>query len=132
MPIVLDTHAWIWWVTEDDRLSPSAREAIEAGAREGRLWLASISIWEVGKKIEKGQLVFDRALDDWLDLALGRAGLRTAELSRSVLVESCRLPAGLAGDPADQLIVATARAHGAVLVTRDAKLRGYPHVRTLW
>ena len=74
----------------------------------------------------------DRALDDWLDLALDRAGLRTAELTRSVLVESCRLPGGLAGDPADQIIVATARTQGAILVTRDANLRAYPHVRTLW
>ena len=132
MPIVLDTHAWVWWVTSDERLSESAREAIEASRRKGMLRLSAISIWAVAKKVEKGQLVLDRALDDWLDLALEPEGLSTASLSRSVLVESCRLPAELAGDPADQMIVATARAHGAVLVTRDSRLRSSEHVRTLW
>ncbi len=132
MPIVLDTHAWIWWVTEDDRLSETAREAIETSRAEGTLWLSSISIWEVAKKVEKGQLALDRALDDWLDLALEPAGVKTVPLHRSVLVESCRLPDVLPGDPADQIIVATARAQGAVLVTRGAKLREYGYVRTLW
>ena len=132
MPIVLDTHAWIWWITEDVRLSNPAREAIRASGARGSLWLSSISIWEIAKKIEKGQIVLDRALDDWLDHALEPAGIQTVTLSRSVLVESCRLPDGLSGDPADQIIVATARAQGAVLVTRDERLRQYPHIRTLW
>lgn len=88
MPIVVDTHAWIWWVTEDERLSGAARRAIQASLSEGTLWLSAISIWEVAKKVEKGQLMLDRALDDWLDLALEPAGLRVAPLTRSVLVES--------------------------------------------
>ena len=132
MPIVLDTHAWIWWVTEDERLSETARRAIETSRADGTLWLSSISIWEVAKKVEKGQLALDRALDDWLDLALDPAGVRAVPLHRSILVESCRLPDVLPGDPSHQIIVATARAQGAVLVTRDAKLREYGHVRTLW
>ena len=132
MPIVLDTHAWIWWVTEDERLSETARRAIETSRADGTLWLSSISIWEVAKKVERGQLTLDRALDDWLDLALDPAGVRPVPLPRSILVESCRLPDVLPGDPSDQIIVATARAQGAVLVTRDAKLREYGHVRTLW
>lgn len=132
MPIVLDTHAWIWWITEDGRLSEPAREAIESSLARGNLWLSSISIWEIAKKVEKGQITLDRALDDWLDLALEPAGVKTVPLNRSILVESCRLPEALPGDPADQIIVATARTQGAVLITRDAKLREYGHVRTLW
>ena len=132
MPIVLDTHAWIWWVTNDDRLSAQARKAIETSRAEGNLWLSSISIWEIAKKVEKRQLVLDQPLDDWLDLALEPAGIKTVPLSRSVLVESCRLSEALPGDPADQIIAATARTQGAVLITRDAKLRKYGHVRTLW
>ena len=132
MPIVLDTHAWIWWVTNDDRLSAQARKAIDTSRAEGNLWLSSISIWEIAKKVEKRQLVLGQPLDDWLDLALEPAGIKTVPLSRSVLVESCRLPEALPGDPADQIIAATARTQGAVLITRDAKLRKYGHVRTLW
>lgn len=132
MPTVLDTHAWIWWVTEDRRLSLSARRAIAAAEAHQTLWVSLISAWEVAKKVEKNQLVLDRPLVDWLDLVTTKHGLQMAELSRHVLVESCRLPAGLEGDPADQIIVATARDREATLITKDQRLRDYGHVRTLW
>lgn len=132
MRALLDTHAWLWWVTEDRRLSAAARRAIAGSQRREALWLALISIWEVAKKVEKGQLVLDRPLDDWLDLATTMPGLQISQLTRAILVESCRLPAPFAGDPADQLIVATARAHGAVVVTKDRKMRDYSHVRCTW
>ena len=132
MPIVLDTHAWMWWVTGDQRLSAGASTAIREGLAERSLWISAISIWEVAKKVEKKKLELDRSLDDWLDLATDHEGLQVAELTRSVLVESCRLPGLLAGDPADQIIAATARARGAALVTKDTRLRDYEHVRTVW
>jgi PIN domain nuclease of toxin-antitoxin system len=132
MPTLLDTHAWIWWVTEDSRLSARARSAIAASAAEQDLWLSLISVWEVAKKVEKKQLVLDRPLDQWLDQAVARPGLGQWELTRSILVQSCELPQPFHGDPADQILVATARQRGAVLVTRDLQLRRYSHVRTLW
>ena len=132
MRAILDTHAWLWWVTQNPRLSDTARDAIEDAQSEGTLWLSAFSIWEVAKKVQKGQLVLDRALDEWLDQATTPAGLHVAELTRAVLVESCRLPGGFAGDPADTIIVATARSLGAVLVTKDERIRNYDQVRTLW
>jgi len=132
MPIALDTHAWVWWATEDRRLSRKAREAIERATRTEGAWLSAISIWEVAKKVEKQQLVLDRPLRLWLDRALGLSGLQLAELTPAILLESCELPQPFHGDPADQIIVASARHHGATLVTRDQKLRRYEHVQTLW
>jgi PIN domain nuclease of toxin-antitoxin system len=132
MPTLLDTHAWIWWVTADRRLSKPARRAIEHGAAEGALWLSLISVWEFAKKVEKGQLVLDRPVDEWLDAATVRPGLHLAELTRPILVESCRLPQPFPGDPADQIIVATARQQGADLVTMDRQIRKYPQVRSIW
>jgi PIN domain nuclease of toxin-antitoxin system len=132
MPTLLDTHAWIWWVTRDRRLSPAARRAITAAQGRQTLWVSLISAWEVAKKVEKNQLVLDRPLTDWLDQATSMPGLQMAELTQHVLVESCRLPARFAGDPADQIIVATARDRDATLVTKDDRLREYGHVRTLW
>ena len=72
MRAVLDTHAWIWWVTEDSRLSNPARRAIEHARGENTLWLSGFSIWEVAKKAQKGQLLLDRPLDDWIDRATPR------------------------------------------------------------
>jgi PIN domain nuclease of toxin-antitoxin system len=132
MPTLLDTHAWVWWVTEDRRLSRSARLAIEKGQARDGLSLSLISIWEVAKKVEKGQLVLDRPVDAWLDLATLRPGLHLAELTRPILTESCRLPPPFHGDPADQIIVATARDRDAVIVTKDQRIRGYAHVRSVW
>jgi PIN domain nuclease of toxin-antitoxin system len=132
MTIVLDTHAWMWWVAADARLSRRALTAIRKAQEREDLWLSIISAWEVAKKVEKGQLALDRPLDDWLDLALAASGLQIAELTRRVLIDSCRLPPPFHGDPADQLIVASARAQNAAIVTRDSRLREYAHARTIW
>jgi PIN domain nuclease of toxin-antitoxin system len=132
MPTVLDTHAWVWWVTSDKRLSRAARQVITRAQNRSELWVSLISLWEVAKKVEKAQMILDRPLDEWLDLAAGQEGLHLAELTRPVLVEACRLPRPFPGDPADQIIVATTRERGAVLVSKDNEIRRYPHVRSLW
>ena len=132
MPTLLDTHAWVWWVTEDRRLSKRASDAIARAARTEGVWLSVIPIWEVAKKIEKQQLVLDRPLRQWMDRAIGAAGLRITELTPTILLESCELPQPFHGDPADQTIVASARHHRARLVTADRNLRQYPHVQTIW
>lgn len=132
MPTLLDTHAWVWWVTADRRLSRAARRAIDGAVASDALWLSLISVWEVAKKAEKGQLVLDRPLDDWLDAATNQPGLRLAELTRPILAESCRLPSPFHGDPADQIIVATARDRDAIIVTKDQQIQQYAHVRSLW
>lgn len=132
MRIVLDTHAWIWWLTEDRRLSRRAAGAIEQALEAGRLSLSMISIWEVAKKMEKRQLVLDRPMRDWLDQATTRPGLELVDLTPTILIDSCDLPQPFHGDPADQIIVATARYERATLVTRDRSLRRYAHVQTIW
>ena len=132
MPTVLDTHAWTWWVTNDRRLSSRAAATIERAAKRDELYLSVFSVWEIAKKVEKGQLALDRPLEEWLDAALGVEGLQVAELTQPLLVDSCRLPQPFHGDPADQIIVATTRSLSATLVTKDARLRDYPHVRSIW
>jgi PIN domain nuclease of toxin-antitoxin system len=132
MPTLLDTHAWVWWVTEDRRLSTRAKSRIAAGIAEQDLWISLISVWEVAKKVEKKHLMLDRPLDQWVDEAVTRQGLGVWELTRSILVQSCELPQPFHGDPVDQIIVASARQRGAVLVTKDLRIRRYPHVQSLW
>jgi PIN domain nuclease of toxin-antitoxin system len=76
--------------------------------------------------------VLDRPLDDWLDLATTRPGLHLADLTARILAESCRLPPPFHGDPADQIIVATARNRDAIIVTKDRQIRQYEQVRSIW
>jgi PIN domain nuclease of toxin-antitoxin system len=133
MPILLDTHAWVWWVSEDRRLSKGATAAIRRTAQDGdSVWVSIISIWEVAKKVEKKQLVLDRPLRQWMDQATTVPGLFLAELSAAILLDSCELPQPFHGDPADQMIVASARHLSASLITKDRKLRSYRHVQTVW
>lgn len=132
MPIFLDTHAWVWWVTGDRRLSKKAKVSLEKAAREEGVWISAISVWEVAKKVQKKQLVLDRPLRQWLDQALDITGLFVEELTTTILVESCELLEPFHGDPADQIIVASVRHHKGRLITKDRKLRDYPHVVTIW
>jgi PIN domain nuclease of toxin-antitoxin system len=132
MPTLLDTHAWVWWLTADARLSTRARKAIDVGRRQEDLWVSMISIWEIAKKVEKRQLAFDRPLEQWLVAATSVPGLRLWELTMPILIQSCQLPPPFHGDPADQLIVATARHHGALLLSKDDRIRGYEHVESSW
>lgn len=132
MPTLLDTHAWVWWLVEDRRLSTRAKSAITTGLVEQDLWISLISVWEVAKKVEKKQLILDRPLDLWLDEAVTPSGLGVWELTRPILVASCELPQPFHGDPADQILVATARHHGAMLVTKDQRIRRYAHVQSVW
>jgi len=132
MPIVLDTHAWVWWVTHDRRLSRTAARAIRGAVAGGGASLSLISVWEVAKKVEKRQLVLDRPVRRWIEQAISEPGIVLVDLTPTILMDSCELPQPFHGDPADQMIVATARHLGAALVTRDDRLRKYPHVKSLW
>ena len=132
MPTLLDTHAWVWWVSGDRRLPASARRVIERDQSRDVLALSMISIWEVAKKVEKGQLRLDRPMADWIDQATAQRGLHLVELTTPIIVESCQLPQPFHGDPADQLIVATARARDFLVLTKDESIRRYQHVRSAW
>lgn len=109
----------------DERLRPAVRQRIEAAAQQQQLWVSAITSWEVGMLVAQARLVLDRDLMDWLQAALALPGIRVAPLEPVVAVASTRLPGVLHGDPADRLIVATARHLGAALVTAAAALLAY-------
>lgn len=123
--VLLDTHVLVWLVVGDTRLRLAARRRIDAAAQEQQLWVSAITPWEIGMLVAKGRLVLDRDVMDWLQAVLALPGIRLAPLEPTLAVASTRLPGELHGDPADRLIVATARHLGATLVTADASLLTY-------
>ena len=128
--IVLDTHAWLWWVDDPARLSPPARSAIEG---EDAIGISAISCWEIGMLVVKKRLAFDAPVRSWVQAALALPGLVTIEPSPRTALEAALLPSGeFPEDPADRLIYATAREHAAALVTRDTRLREYDPRGTIW
>ncbi|MCU0921176.1 MAG: type II toxin-antitoxin system VapC family toxin [Burkholderiaceae bacterium] len=118
----------------DERLRPAVRRRVEAAAGQQQLWVSAITPWEIGMLVARDRLVLDRDVLDWLQAALALPGIRVAPLEPMVAVASTRLPGHLHGDPAERLIVATARRLGAALVTADTALLAYGelgHVQVL-
>lgn len=127
--ILLDTHAWVWWVHGDERLSAKAAKSLE-DYESGGLGVSVISCWEVAKLVEVGRLEFPVSLDEWLERALAYPGVALIDLNVAIVVESTRLP-GFHRDPADQLLVATSRVLGLPLATADHRILAFPGVDTL-
>ena len=132
--IVLDTHALLWWVSGDPRLSQPACKAIdqELQADGGGVLVSAISAWEVALLVDKERLTLSMSTDDWLSTVGEIDGVQFAPLDAATAVESTRLPGEFHKDPADRMIVALARRFNAALVTADEKILAYRHVRTIW
>lgn len=127
--IVLDTHIWVWWVHGDERITKTQTEVIEAN-QANVIGVSAISCWEIAKLVEYGRLELPCSLREWFERALSYPGIRLLELRPEIAIESTQLPGEFHRDPADQIIVATARVHGCPLVTSDNRLLKYPHVET--
>ena len=132
--IVLDTHALVWWVNGDDRLSAPARALIEqsVASTNGRVLVSAISAWEIAMLVERGRVALAMDLDEWLLAVESLEGVTLVPLSAQLAVQSATLPGEFHKDPADRIIVALAREQNAVLVTADEKIQRYPHVRWAW
>jgi PIN domain nuclease of toxin-antitoxin system len=126
--ILLDTHIWIWWVTGSSDLSAEFATQLNS-APNGSLLVSAISVWEVAKLVERGRLELTIDVAEWISLALSLPAIRLIPLSPEIAVESTRLPPPFHRDPADQILVATARHLDIPLMTRDLAIRDYPFVR---
>jgi PIN domain nuclease of toxin-antitoxin system len=129
--ILLDTHTWWWALSEPENLSPLAQQQIEQ-TPFGHHCIASISLWEFAMMAQRGRIQLTISPQEWLDYALQNARTRVLPLSAEIALDSCNLPGEFHKDPADRLIVATARSYDIVLLTKDQKIRDYEHVKTVW
>jgi PIN domain nuclease of toxin-antitoxin system len=119
----------VWWVHGDTRLPEHYYRYLEVHEAQG-LGVSAISCWEVAKLVELGRLFLPYPVAEWFAQALAYPGIRWLELTPQIIVESTQLPGTFHRDPADQLIVATARVYQCPLVTVDTKILAYPHVET--
>ena len=132
--IVLDTHVLVWWVNNGDRLSDSAGATIkrELNRDTGQILISAISAWEIAMLVEKGRLVLTMDVSAWLKTVAEIESIRFAPIDQEIAVRSVHLPGSFHADPADRMIVALARHYSAPVVTADAKIRNYKHVKTIW
>jgi PIN domain nuclease of toxin-antitoxin system len=129
--LLLDTHVWLWLMIGEGDMKPSAVRAMEEGASRGLLRVSAISVWEVAMLEAKGRIRLSKDCLSWVNEALRAPGVALATLTPEVAVESSRLPGTFHGDPADRILVATARREGAILLTRDERILAYGKAKHL-
>jgi PIN domain nuclease of toxin-antitoxin system len=120
---LLDTHVWVWWLTPESPLTRAERAALDRAAERRELFLSPISLWEAQVLHSKGRLQLPLPFPDWLGMAADPQVIQLVPMDPPVILALDALPGSFHGDPADRLIVATARAHALPLATHDAAIR---------
>lgn len=127
--LLLDTCALLW-LASGEPIDPEARRAIAAGTRH----VSPITAWEIANLARKSRIAMTMPVGAWIKQAFAAVDAIQPELTTAILVESCTLPGAPPGDPADRIIIATAREHALTIVTRDAAILAYAqagHVKAM-
>ena len=122
---LLDTHVWIWLMTNSPSLKQRHRDVLAEAQQRDALYLSTISIWEVARLESEKSTFTTGGVESWMRLSFGDNALRQVELSAGILIASTRLPGAVHGDPADRLLAATARELDLALMTHDDQLLRY-------
>jgi PIN domain nuclease of toxin-antitoxin system len=130
--IVLDTHAWVLFVSNPELLSKKAKRSLDKAMDEKEILISSISTWEVAILVAKKRLRLTLSVDDWIAKSEALPFITFIPVDNSIAIKSVNLPPLLHNDPADRIIIATAISMGAPLVTKDARILKYQHVQTIW
>lgn len=130
--LLLDTHILIWWHREPSRLSKAQANALaEIEKNRDPAGLSAISLRELAKAAQQQRIRVDMPLQDWLAEVASHPLLTVLPITAAIAAESVRLGPEFHRDPADQIIVATARCHDLTLVTADERIRNWGQVRIL-
>ena len=122
--ILLDTHPLIWFTQGDEALGSDARRIVQDAIDSDEALVSPITFWETAMLARKGRLGLGRSVQDWAHAILGN-GVKAAEITPHIAMSAGDLPADIHGDPADRLIIATARAFGCPLMTADRQILSY-------
>jgi PIN domain nuclease of toxin-antitoxin system len=127
--ILLDTYALVWWTLDPDKLSPKARRACDLIRVRGAL-VSSVSFWEIGVKIKKGKLDIGTSLREYIQRVQSMGTVTVIPVDESIWLASIELD-WAHPDPADRVIVSTARIKKVPIVSSDAIIRKY-YKRIIW
>ncbi len=123
--IVLDTHVLIWAVSENASLGKQAQSTIKYVANVDRVAVSAITPWEIAMLVEKGRLQLGQEVRVWVKNALSLPGVYLAPIEPEIAIDSVYLPGAFGADPADRLIIATARYHNAPVMTADSAILAF-------
>jgi PIN domain nuclease of toxin-antitoxin system len=128
--IILDTHIWVWWNQNDPRLTRNQREAIDRERPYG-LGVCTISLLEIVRLVKGSRLILPCQVQEWFEVALAQEGIILISITPAIAIDAYSLPGDFHKDPADRIIVATARVYDSPLVTVDEKILAYSYVKLI-
>ena len=126
--ILIDTQALVWLVEANSRLGIKAKIIIEEERAGGGVMIAPISVWEASMLVDKDKISLSRPVREWFEAVLAVPGFGLADLTVAIGADAGSLPGDIHGDPADRIIIATARALGCPVLTADRKILAYAAV----
>ena len=130
--ILLDTHVWIWFLSNPELLSKSAQTRIDMAMRTNAIYVSSISVWEMAILIQKKRLRLSMDINEWIAKAESLNFINFVPIDNSVALKSVHLRPPIHSDPADRIIIASAISCDATLITKDDKILNYPFVDAIW
>ncbi|MDR5784360.1 type II toxin-antitoxin system VapC family toxin [Caballeronia sp. LZ065] len=130
--IVLDTHTLLWWLGGGTLSKPASAAINDEASEGGEIIISAISAWEIALLVRRGKIALSMDVSDWVEKVGRIAAVQFMPVDNSIAIRSIDLPGRFHNDPADRVIVATARALSAPVVTKDRLIRRYEHVETIW
>lgn len=128
--IVLDTHIFVWWNQNDPKLTSYHREVIE-NERPNGLEVCTISLIEIARLVSAGRIILPVSIQEWFEITLAQEGVILVSITPAIAVDAQSLPGEFHKDPADRIIVATARLSNCSIVTVDKKILNYSYVNAI-
>ena len=128
MKLLLDTHVWIWSQEDADRIGPQTKRLLLGTEHENHV--CAISTLELARLVAAGTISVSIALREWVERAIRAIQARTVEVSHEISIEAYALPGPFHKDPADRLLVATARCNDLTMLTADERILTYRGVRS--
>lgn len=120
--LLLDTHIWLRYQGISGDVNKSALPVLHRAAAEGMLYVSVISVWETAMLVKRGRLSLNTSVHRWAEEALSKPGISLLPFSPEIAIESVNLPAPIHKDPADRILIASARVERMTLVTRDGEV----------
>jgi PIN domain nuclease of toxin-antitoxin system len=131
MKFVIDTHILLWWISDRKQLTTKILRALDRAYAATPIGLSSISLWEIAMLVELGRIKLNRPLREWLEAASAPPLVSVINITPAIAAEVATFPETFHRDPADRIIVATTRLHGATLITLDKRIVSAGLVATL-
>jgi PIN domain nuclease of toxin-antitoxin system len=119
---LLDTHILLWWLATTPRLSAAQRDIIDAATADEPLWVSDITLWEIATLSSLRRIHLHLPLLEWLEKATAPPLVQRIPITPAIASEVAELPDTFHRDPADRIIVASARILDATLLTQDGRI----------